>query len=46
MECEVVNWIQLAHVTVRWWALVNTEMKLRFSQIVWNFLIIWKNIGV
>jgi hypothetical protein len=23
LKCEVVNWIQLAHITVQQWALVN-----------------------
>jgi len=29
LECESVDWIQLAHDKVRWQALVNTDLKLR-----------------
>jgi hypothetical protein len=33
MGWEVVDWMHLAHASDRWWALVNTVMRLRIQHI-------------
>ena len=30
VECAVMDWIDVAQDTYRWWALVNAVMNLRF----------------
>jgi hypothetical protein len=30
LGCEGLNWIQVAQVTVQWWAVVTTVMKIPF----------------
>jgi hypothetical protein len=37
IECEYEDWIHLAQVRDRWWALVNTIMKFRVPLKAGNF---------
>jgi hypothetical protein len=38
VECEGIDWINVAQDMNRWWALVNTVMNFRVLQNVGNFL--------
>jgi hypothetical protein len=38
IDCEDMNWNQLAHIEVNWWVLVNMVMILRIPQEMCNFL--------
>jgi hypothetical protein len=38
IECEDVDWIDLAQGRNWWWAFVNTVMNLLVSVTYWNFL--------
>jgi hypothetical protein len=37
IESEGVDWIRLAQDTIRWWATVNTIMKLRYFIGGWGW---------
>jgi hypothetical protein len=42
--CEDVDWIHLAQVVDKWWAVVNTVMNHRVSEGLWLVVLLSKQL--